>query len=104
MNTEIKAVLDDMRQEEDFASRAGNFYMGAKARDWADRLSAAMQASEPVAWTGKGCGVMKDAQKRSMIEEGKYGGEFASAARLAERHDIPLYALPPPPAVPEDGT
>lgn len=58
----------------------------------AGMLSTPASAVEPVAWTGKGCGVITGKAKARMIEEGKYGGEFAIAARSAERHDIPLYA------------
>lgn len=43
------------------------------------------------AWTGEGCGVISDVQKKQMIENGKHGGEFKIAADSAVRHDIPLY-------------
>lgn len=46
---------------------------------------------EPVAWTGKGCGVMDAKCKQKMIEDALFGGEFAMAAKTAVRHDIPLY-------------
>lgn len=49
---------------------------------------------EATAWTGKGCGVISDRQKRSMLENAHLGGEFAGAAKTAERHDIPLGPLP----------
>ena len=55
------------------------------------------QSVEPFAWTGKGCGVMNSATKNRMIEDAKHGGEFASAARVAKSHDIPLYLHPPQP-------
>lgn len=70
------------------------------ARSWDsfDKLKAALNAAvemkiEQVAWTGRGCGVINNRAKDRMTKDGKYGGEFAAAAKLAEKHDTPLYAI-----------
>lgn len=57
-------------------------------------LNAAVEEKiEQVAWTGRGCGVINNRAKDRMTKDGKYGGEFAAAAKLAEKHDTPLYAI-----------
>lgn len=51
-------------------------------------------AGPPVAWMNDSGHVMSDKQKRGMIRDGAHGGEFASAARTAERYATPLYTRP----------
>lgn len=94
-NKEIEAIAlaNGFKLKEQYG---GTMALRPYVFEFARALLAAAAGVEPDAWTGKGCGVITDTAKARMIEEGKYGGEFAIAARTAERHDIPLCKRPEP--------
>lgn len=47
----------------------------------------------PLAWTGRGCGVIHNNTREGMIQDRKHGGEFRIAAEAAKRHNIPLFPI-----------
>lgn len=85
-------------------SVGGGKTMAEIYRDQANAAEAKLRElceMEPVAWMNPGNGHTFDHNGRDrMIENGKHGGEFAIAARLAQQFSIPVI---PRPTMPESG-